>query len=137
MTKTTYENEIITETVVASNLLSGMSIGTIQADFLLNEADFIRLKSQESQITTWALNILFAGIGYGLSILPKFINSLAGKGDVVSLSEWAVLIICIVVSGSLFIAGRFLPTEKSALLKKMEAHFKSAPKSQQIIRGQQ
>lgn len=131
-----YENQVITQTVMTENLFTGVSIGTFQEDFQLCEADFLRLSNEGTALTTWSLNILFASIGYGMSILPKWISDLAGKPEKVSQSEWTVLAGCLAVSLVLFLASKFVSNEKKELLNRMTQHFKSAPKTRQFIRGQ-
>ncbi|MDC7701610.1 hypothetical protein [Vogesella indigofera] len=72
MTEGICENQVITQqTLVTQNLFTGVSIGTFQEDFQLCKADFLRLKSEGSPMATWSLIILFASIGYGMSILPN------------------------------------------------------------------
>jgi hypothetical protein len=137
MTKNVYENEVITQTVETDNLLTGMSIGTLQADFLLCEADFLRLKVEGSAFVTWSLNVLFATIGYAMSILPKWISELAGKPEKVSQSEWTTFAIGLMISFILFVLSKAMPNEKKKLLNRISQHFKSAPKSRQLVRGQQ
>jgi hypothetical protein len=137
MTEGIYENQVITHTLVTQeNLLTGVSIGTFQEDFQLCEADFLRLKSEGSPMATWSLNILFASIGYGMSILPKWISEISGKAEKVTQSEWAALALCIAVSVVLFTINKFIPNEKKELLNRMSQHFKSAPKTRQLVRGQ-
>jgi hypothetical protein len=137
MTEGIYENQVITQTLVTQeNLLTGVSIGTFQEDFQLCEADFLRLKSEGSPMATWSLNILFASIGYGMSILPKWISEISGKAEKVTQSEWAVLALGIAVSAALFAINKFIPNEKKELLNRMAQHFKSAPKTRQFVRGQ-
>jgi hypothetical protein len=136
MTKNVYENEVFRETVVTDNLLTGMSIGTLQADFLLCEADFLRLKGGSSAFVTWSLNVLFATIGYAMSILPKWISELAGKPEKVSQSEWTTFAIGLSISFILLLISKAMPNEKKELLNSISQHFKSAPKSRQLVRGQ-
>jgi hypothetical protein len=136
MTDGVYENQVITHTVTTGSLFTGVSIGTLQEDFQLCEADFLRLKNEGTPLTSWSLNILFAAIGYGLSILPKWISEIAGKPEKVSQSEWAVLAISLTASLLFFIVGKFIPNEKKDLLNQMSQHFKSAPKTRQLIREQ-
>jgi len=131
-----YANQVITQTVMTENLFTGVSIGTFQEDFQLCEADFLRLRNEGTALTIWSLNILFASIGYGMSILPKWISDLTGKPEKVSQSEWATLAVCLAVSLVLFIVSKFVSNEKKELLNRMAQHFKSAPKTRQIIRGQ-
>ena len=136
MTQGIFENQVITHTLVTQeNLLTGVAIGTLQEDFQLCEADFLRLKSDSSPMTTWSLNILFASIGYGMSILPKWISEISGKPEKVSQSEWAVLALGIAVSILLIVVNKFIPNEKKELLNRMAHHFKSAPKTRQFVTG--
>jgi uncharacterized membrane protein YkvI len=136
MTEGILENQIITQTVMTPNMLTGVAIGTFQEDFQLCEADFLRLRNEGSMLSTWSLNILFAAIGFGMSILPKWISEIAGKPEKVSQSEWAVLAIGIAISVLLFLVNKLILNEKKELLKRMANHFKSAPKTRQFVRGQ-
>lgn len=131
-----YENQVITQTVMTENLFTGISIGTFQEGFQLCEADFLRLRNEGTALTTWSLNILFASIGYGMSILPKWISEIAGKAEKVSQSEWAALAACLAASLVLFLISKFISNEKKELLKRMDQHFKSAPKTRQFVREQ-
>lgn len=137
MTQGVYENKVITQTVMADNLFTGLSIGTFQEDFQLCEADFLRLRNERTPLSNWSLNILFATIGYGISILPKWISDLAGKPEKVSLSEWAALVAGLAVSLALYLIGKLFPNEKKQLLGRMAQHFKCAPKTRQFVRGQE
>ena len=136
MAEGTYENQVITQTVVTENLFTGVSIGTFQEDFQLCEADFLRLKNDGTPLSTWSTNILFAAIGYGISILPKWLSEMAGKPEKVSQAEWIALAASLAVSLVIFLVGKLMPNEKKDLLSKMAQHFKSAPKSRQFVRGQ-
>jgi hypothetical protein len=137
MAEDTYANQVITQTVVTENLFTGVSIGTFQEDFQLCEADFLRLKNDGTALSTWSMNILFAAIGYGISILPKWISEIAGKPEKVSQAEWAALAAGLAVSLALLLVGKFIPNEKKDLLSRMAKHFKSAPKSRQFVRGKE
>ena len=83
----------------------------------------------------WALSTLFASIGYGMSILPKWISEISGKPEKVSQSERAVLALGIAVSILLIVVNKFIPNEKKELLNRMAHHFKSAPKTRQFVTG--
>ena len=130
-----YKDQVITQTVMTEGLFTGVSIGTFQENFQLCEADFLRLRNEGTALTTWSLNILFASIGYGMSILPKWISELAGRPEKVSQSEWAALAGCLAVSLVLFFASKFVSNEKKELLNLMAQHFKCAPRTRQFIRG--
>lgn len=134
MAEGTYENQVITQTLPTGNLLTGVSIGTFQEDFQLCEADFLRLKNDGTPLSSWSTNILFAAIGYGISILPKWFSEMAGKPEKVSQAEWIALAASLAVSLLLFLIGKLMPNEKKDLLSRMSQHFKSAPKSRQFVR---
>lgn len=136
MVEDIYENQVITQTVVANNVFTGYSIGTFQEDFQLCEADFLRLKNDDTPLSTWSKNILFAAIGFGISILPKWLSEMAGHSEKVSHAEWAALAASLAVSLVLFLIGKLMPNEKKDLLSRMAKHFKSAPKSRQFVREQ-
>ena len=129
------ENQIITQTIVTADLFTGGSMGTFQEDFQLCEADFLRMKNERNTLTTWSQHILFTSIGYGISILPKWISEIAGKPEKVSQGEWAALAICLAVSLVLFLFSKFISNEKKELLNRIDKHFKSAPKSRQFVQG--
>lgn len=135
MTEGTLENQVITQTVVTENILTGGSIGTFQEDFQLCEADFLRLRNEGSLFSAWSLNILFATIGFGMSILPKWISEISGKLEKVSQGEWVTFFAGMVVSALLFCINKFVPNEKKELLNRMAVHFKSAPRTRQFIQG--
>ena len=129
------ENQIITQTLMTANLFNGVSMGTFQEDFQLCEADFLRMKNERTTLTTWSQHILFTSIGYGISILPKWISEIAGKPEKVSQSEWIALAACLAVSLVLLIVSKFVPNEKKELLNRIDKHFKSAPKSRLFVQG--
>ena len=134
MSKVVYKNETITHSVEPDNLLTGMTVGTLQEDFPLNEGDFLRLKMNQVATTTWAVNFLFATIGYGISIVPKWLSELAGQPNQVSQAEWMTLLFGVVIALIIYGIGFLLPNERKSTMKKIEQHFNNAPKSRQVIR---
>ncbi|UDM18428.1 hypothetical protein [Vogesella sp. XCS3] len=135
MPENVFEDRVITETVPVHGSFTGMSIGTFQEDFQLCEADFLRLTNESTPLTSWAVNVFFASVGYAMSILPKWISEITGKSEAVTKSEWIVLIAGLLVSAVLFILSKFVANEKKELLGRMSTHFKSAPKTR-LVRGQ-
>jgi hypothetical protein len=134
MPKTIYNNEIITSTLATPDLLSGTIIGTFQEDYRLCEADYLRLKTSKPVTLGWANGILLATLGYGLSLIPKLFDKLTGKPVEIAIGEWLTLLIGICLSILLYLIGLALPNDRKAVMKEIENHFKSAPKSRQIIR---
>ena len=137
MAKTIYQNEIIGSTIATPDLLSGAIIGTFQEDYRLCEADYVRLKTGKPMTLGWAMSILLATFGYSLSLIPKLLGELTGKPVEIAKAEWLTLLIGLCLSGLLYILGLYLPNERKAVMKDIENHFKKAPKSRQIIRGDQ
>jgi len=85
------EGQILTQTIVTQNLLSGDSIASVVADYSLREVEFMHIKGNGSILLMSSLNIFFATIGFGISIFPKFLNELQGKADLISKGEWVTL----------------------------------------------
>ncbi len=50
MSKTVYQNEVITHTVVTGDLLSGATVGTLQEGYPLREANYLREKCFQTAI---------------------------------------------------------------------------------------
>lgn len=132
--KDIYSNQVIKQKILTGDLYTGLSIGTFQAGFQLDEADFLRLKSKGTPLDGLAMNFFFATVGYGMSILPKFFSELAGKAEKVTSFEWSVLGVGVVISLTLCVVGRFVSNERKKLLNRIEEHFKSAPKTHQFFR---
>ena len=135
MIKKKFNNETITQTVLSDDIYSGLSFGTIQADYPLSAADFMRLKSGWVSVFGWALNTGFAVFGYALSIFPKMVSGFLGGTEVVSKGEWLVLIFGGMTVFLLCVVGFFLPSEKKELMKEIKEHFKKSPKTRHPLRG--
>ena len=135
MIKKKFNNEEITQTVLSDDIYSGLSFGTIQADYPLTAADFMRLKSGWVSVFGWALNIGFAVFGFALNIFQKMVSGFFGGNEVVSKSEWLVLLFGAVVVLLLCGVGFFLPSEKKELMKDIKEHFKKSPKTRHPLRG--
>jgi hypothetical protein len=91
MTERIIENQEITETQVIPDLLTGSDIGTWQAEYLLREVEFERIKHGKPITYNWANSIALTSFGFGLSLLAKgYVNvSLITKG------EWVALVFCV------------------------------------------
>jgi hypothetical protein len=130
----TYEDEHLTDTVFVPHLLTGVAIGTFQADYPLCEVDFLHIQRNDSSLAAWAFNAVFATGGYLLSIVPKWLGELAGKPEQVSKGEWTVLAVAVGITVSLYALSPFVPSQKKKTMKKISEHFRSAPRSRQAIR---
>lgn len=130
----TFEDEHLTDTVFVQHLLTGVAIGTFQADYPLCEVDFLHIQRNDSSLSAWAFNAVFATGGYLLSIGPKWFGQLAGKPEHVSAAEWTVLAIAVAITILLYALSPFVPSQKKKTMKKISKHFRDAPKSRQAIR---
>ena len=63
-------NQVILKTVQVTDLLSGTSIGTWQADYPLTGRDYEHLKNGKPITFDWANSILLTSIGIGLALFP-------------------------------------------------------------------
>ncbi len=104
-----------------------------QAAFPLTEADFLRLKHRWSQFSVWAGRVLILGIG--MLVVPAAKYADAGlRQRPVPIEEWelAAPVIAILLAGVLFLIGKVLPDERTQVMKDIEAHFTSAPRTQHV-----
>ena len=126
------ENQTITETQNFPDLLTGATIGTWQADYVLREVEFERLKNGKPVTYNWANSIGLTSFGFALNILAK------GYSDpsIVPKGEWVALGMGVSISIALYCIGLALPDNRKKVMKDIENHFKKAPTKQQFHRGQ-
>lgn len=132
MANTEVSDTEITRTQVVDNLLTGGDIGTWQADYLLREVEFERLKNGKPITYSWANSIGLTTLGYALNLFSK------GYADytLISKGEWAALVVGTGVTIILFLVGRLLLTDsRKEVIKKIEKHFETAPTKRSIIGG--
>lgn len=131
------ENATITETVSVTSPLSGFSVGSMQEDYVLNEAEFMRLTNDWNSFKAWALNLLFVMLGYTLSLVPSFFPRGGLPPVPISDGERFVLFTGYGVVVLFYLIGLSIPNEKKKLIKKMHLHFKNAPRSRHVLKGGQ
>jgi hypothetical protein len=134
MLKTIYKNEIITSTLATPDWLSGAIIGTFQEDYSLCSDDYRKLKTSKPVTLGLASGMFLLTLGYGISLFPKLLDKLTGKPVEFATSEWVTFLAGICLSIILYVIGFALPNDRKAVMKKIENHFKQAPKFRQIIR---
>ena len=129
-------NQALTETIVLSeDPLSGAKFGSFQVDFPLCEADYVRLRHGDTWLSRISAGVLSGAIGFGISILPKFISQNSGGKESVSMPEWQAFA-WVTVSGGIALAiSFFLPNEKKKVLSRIAKHFKSEPRTRQLLRS--
>jgi len=132
MTEKNVHGRNITETQLVPDLLTGTDIGTWQAEYLLREVEFERIKYGKPITFNWAVSIALTTFGFGLNLLAK------GFSDVASISkgEWVALGAGIVLFVALYIIGLCLPNNHKKVMKKIEEHFKEAPTKRQAFKEQ-
>jgi hypothetical protein len=137
MTTNAYEHQVITRTISgATDLLSGEMIGTLQANYPMTEADFLRLKNGRVATRDWASGIFLLVIGFAFNIVPKLLPVFAGRPPEVTPSEWITIGIGLLISLALWAVGLTMPNERKKVMRTIETHFEAAPKTQTIIRAQ-
>lgn len=133
MTERIIQNQEITETQVVPDLLTGSDIGTWQAEYLLREVEFERIKHGKPVTYNWANSIALTSFGFGLSLLAKgYSNTL-----LITKGEWVALAFGVGVSVVLYLIGIFIPDNRKKVMKKIESHFETAPTQRQILRGRE
>lgn len=131
MTDRIIENQEITETQVFPDLLTGVDIGTWQAEYLLREVEFERIKHGKPITYNWANNIGLTTFGFGLNLFAKgYSNS-----NLISQDEWIALVAGFLISICLYMIGLCLPDNRKKVMNKIEKHFEEAPTHRQMIKG--
>lgn len=122
----------ITETQIVPDLLTGTDIGTWQAEYLLREIEFERIKYGKPVTFIWANSIALTTVGFGLNLVAKGYSSVAN----ISKGEWVALSVGIALSVALYFIGLLLPNNRKKVMKKIEKHFEDAPTRRQVFKEQ-
>jgi len=132
MTERIIENQEVTETQNVLNLISGVEIGSFQADYRLREIEFERIKNGKPVTFNWANSIALTSFGFALNLLAKGYSdpSLISKG------EWVALASGVMISVTLYLIGLKLPNDRKKVMQDIETHFKNAPAKPQFQKGE-
>lgn len=114
-------------------LTSQATIGSFQADFLLCEADYLRIKSKPA-LQNWSHNIFLTTVGIGLLIIGKYLGNKLGYKAEILLGEWIACGVGLILSLILYGLGFILPNEKKRVMQQMAEHFKKAPRTKHLVR---
>ncbi|WP_067609834.1 hypothetical protein [Marinobacter sp. UBA4489] len=122
----------LSDTQLVPDLLTGTDIGTWQAEYLLREVEFERLKNGKPVTYNWANSIALATFGFCLNLGAK------GYSDVarISTGEWVALASGFGIAAVLYLVGLALPDRRKEVMKNIENHFKKAPTKRQIFKGE-
>ena len=134
MTEQIYKDKVITQTVIAENLLTDTSVGTWQEDYPLREVDFVHIKNGKPVTYIWANSVLLTTFGFGLNLLAKWFPQTDSNIPQITNGEWIAFGCGIGISGILCIVGLMLPNERKKVMNDIKSHFKSAPKSRQAVK---
>jgi hypothetical protein len=130
------KDNIITETFVATDLLSGATVGTWQEDYPLRQVEFEWIKNSTPKTFTWANNILLTTIGFGLNLLAKWYSYVTANTVPISKGVWIAFLCGFAASVVPYFIGFVLPNKRKKVMKKIEEHFKNAPTTRQAYREQ-
>jgi len=132
MTEKNVQGREITEMQIVPDLLTGTDIGTWQAEYLLREVEFERIKNGEPITYIWANSIALTTLGYGLNLLGEGYSEFAK----ISKGEWVALSCGIGLTIILYGIGLLLPNNRKKVMKKIEEHFETAPTKRQAFKEQ-
>jgi hypothetical protein len=132
MTKNIVQGQQITETQIVPDLLTGTDIGTWQAEYLLREVEFERIRYGKPVTFIWANSITLTTVGFGLNLLAKGYSNIKNIGQ----GEWVALCAGSAFAVLLYLIGFLLPNNRKKVMKKIEKHFKDAPTKRQAFREQ-
>ena len=129
------EGQTFTETFTANAGRTEPAISSLQADFPLCEADFLRLKHGAPKTLAWSQAIFLAGVGVGFTILGKYIERVIDNTKT-PVPQWELygFIAAIVLAVVLYLAGLPMKNEKKKVLEDIESHFKNSPRTRHIVR---
>lgn len=121
-----YTDQDLREPVVISQLQNNQSVSTIQEAFLLSEADFIRIKANNSK-TSAAAGLIFSGIvGYAIGLGPKLAPLLNDQPSTIEFPEIVTIVVGTIASLVIYFIGQCLPNEKKEVIKKINTHFEDS-----------
>jgi hypothetical protein len=96
-------------------------ISSMQEDFLLCEADFVRLKNGKSKASIIAISFFLASIGFGVSFIAKYLASFL---DANSFSfetwEWVAPVISSVISLVIYLVCLAIPNDHTKVRKQLK-----------------
>lgn len=109
------------------------SISSMQEDFALCEADYLRLKNGKSKGSDVAITFFLASIGFGIAFAAKYVASLFdGKTFLYETWEWVAPAIAATISLVIYLVYLCLPNDHKRVMKAVEEHFKTAPRTRHI-----
>lgn len=110
-------------------------IASLQCDFPLCEADFLRLTTRSSKVKDASVAMLFVSVGLAIPVLGKLAAAWWShtSADVEAWEYWA-LGISFAFAVTLVIIAHVIRDEKRTLLRNMEQHFESHPRERKVMR---
>lgn len=130
------EGQTIRQTYeLAADIVGEPMIASLQCDFSLCEADYVRLTTRGSRFLDASVAVLLICVGFGISVVAKLASAwwFHTAAKVESWEYWA-LAISVLVASILAVISRLVPNEKRSLLKEMKAHFESYPRQRKVMR---
>lgn len=141
------EDRSLTEPIKLSSAFYGSALtATVQPDFPLCEADYLRLTSSGSSLKDWAANFFLATLGGALIIGGKFLARIksnisdpnpTASGSNATIEEWEFWAVGIgfLIAFFLYLASLKLPSDKSRTLARMKDHFSSNPRQHHVMKA--
>jgi len=110
-------------------------IASLQCDFALCEADYVRLTTRGSKLFDAGVAVLLISLGFGIPIAAKLVSAWWSHtaAEVEGWQYWA-LAIGLIIALALAAIDRLLPNERRKLLREMKEHFKSHPRQRKVMR---
>jgi hypothetical protein len=129
------EGERFQETLNLKVSRTEPAIASLQEDFGLCEADFLRLKNGDPKPLLWASAVFWAAVGLGLAVLGKYLDKLL-TNPATKIENWEIYgtAVAFLVAALLYLIGQLLPNERKKVMKDIENHFSKAPRTRHIVR---
>jgi len=107
-----------------------------QSTFPLTHVDYLHLTGRPPITETYAINWLFAVLGFALSLSPKFLELLRGQAGPTT-NEWLSLAGGAAVALIIYLVGWLLPNSRRDLLKRLKKHFATTQVSYHLGGGKE
>ena len=131
---TTEAGQVFTETYsVPEDIQTQPTVHISQEAFTLCEADFLRIKGGRTKTSMLASGLLLTSLGMAFIPLTKYIQIKFLSGKItIETWEWMVPVVGVSISFILYLIGKILPNEKKQVMKDIESHFTSAPRTRHV-----
>jgi len=118
-----------------ADIVGEPKIASLQCDFPLCEADYLRLTTGSSRFARARIALLYLSLGYGIPFAAKLVSKWWSDAST-NIEPWELwsLVISIVLFFVCALVAISILDEKRILLRTMKEHFERNPRQRAIVR---